>query len=237
MDQFDKEVLAATEQGSAHWLSERIGKFTASENWRLMVPPKSKSEEWSDQAYGYILEKVAEEISGEEKFTPENYAIKWGIEYEPVARKLYAESVGALRIDTPGFLPIEIEGIGVIAGASPDGVVIFEEPETHNEYAPFGCEIKCPNSPARHIEYLLIESDEYLKKHYREHYWQCQTGMIAANLREWIFISFDPRAKDLKLFTYPLRKNEPDCELLLETIARAYEEKKKIKSKLLKLLL
>lgn len=233
MDQFDKELMEATEQGSEKWLSDRVGRFTASEMHKLMGEPKSKSEKWSVAAYTYILEKVAEEITGLEKFTPDNYAMAWGKENEPVARDLYCKLQGLVRIDVPGFIPYVVDGI-VMGGASPDGLAVLRD-DIEQEYSPYGVEIKCPSVHANHIEHLLIDSDEYFKKYFKEYYWQCQMGMLCSKRESWEFISYQPHVKGLELFKYRLKKNADDHELMHIKIIDAWKEKEEIKTKLLKL--
>ena len=232
MDQFDKELLEATHQGSEHWLSERIGRFTASEIHRLMGEPRNKADKWSEGAWTYILEKVAEEITGMEKFTPDTYAMAWGKENEPIARDLFQKAVGASKIEVPGFKPYEYEG-KIIGGASPDGIAHFD---VGDEVIPgYGCEIKCPSNPAIHISYLLIESAVYMKKHHKDHYWQCQMGMLCAGLDSWKFVSYQPKVKGLELFRFPLTRNDADLDQLKEKVIAAWNEKEEIKAKLLKL--
>lgn len=227
MDQFEKELAEASAQGSDIWVSERKGLFTASENFRLMTDPKSKSEPFSDGAYTYILEKVAEEITGEEKFTPDTWDMKWGKEQEPVARQrfvkaLYDRGIFA-KVDEPGFFPYLMKGEKV-AGASPDGRVFLEE-RTDPSY---GLEIKCPSNPANHIAYCLITDVEYLKKYFKNHYWQMQTGMMATGLSKWFFVSYHHKVKGMELFSIIIERNDADIEELEKRIWNAYQEKQRL---------
>lgn len=227
MDQFEKELAEASTQGSDLWVSERKGLFTASENFRLMTDPKSKAEPFSDGAYTYIMEKVAEEITGEEKFTPESWDMKWGKEHEPIARTkfikaLYEKGIFA-RIEEPGFFPHMMNGEKV-AGASPDGRIFLEE-QTEPAY---GLEIKCPSNPANHVEYCLITDATYMKKYFKNHYWQIQTGMLATGLDKWFFVSFQPKVKGMELFSIIIERNDEDIEELEERIWNAYQEKKRV---------
>jgi hypothetical protein len=227
MDQFEKELAEATAQGSEMWVSERKGLFTASENYRLMTDPKVKSEPFSDGAFTYIAEKVAEEITGEEKFTPDTWDMKWGKEQEPIARQKFIKSLDAkgifATIDEPGFFPYEMNGEKV-AGASPDGRVFIEEqPEPT-----YGVEIKCPSNPANHIEYCLISSGDYMKKYFKNHYWQIQTGMLATGLSKWFFVSFQPKVKGFELFSIIIDRNDEDIAELEKRIWNAYQEKQRL---------
>jgi hypothetical protein len=227
MDQFEKELAEASAQGSDLWRSERIELFTASENFRLMTDPRSKSEPFSEGAYTYIMEKVAEHITGEEKFTPDDWNMRWGKEYEPVARQKFIEYLTAkgfdVRIDEPGFYPYLMNGEKV-AGASPDGRLFLDglaEPT-------YGVEIKCPANPANHIQYCLIENGEYMKKYFKNHYWQIQTGMLATGLDKWFFVSYQPKVKGSELFSIIIERNDDDIEELEIRIWKADQEKKRV---------
>lgn len=227
MDQFEKELAEAAIQGSELWVSERKGLFTASENHRLMSDPRSKADPFSDGAYTYIMEKVAEEITGEEKFTPDTWDMKYGKETEPIARIKFGTSLtekGIIAtVDEPGFFPYLMNGIKV-AGASPDGRIFINEMILPT----YGLEIKCPSNPANHIEYCLIDSAEYMKKYFKNHYWQIQTGMMATGLDKWFFVSYHPKVKGLELFSIIIDKNPADIAELEKRIWNADQEKKRV---------
>lgn len=228
MDQFEKELAQATQQGSDLWVSERKGLFTASNNYRLMTDPKSKSEPFSEGAYTYILEKVAEEITGEEKFTPDTFDTTWGKDHEPIARRQFSERLltqGGVTntIEESGFFPYAMNGQKV-AGASPDGRVFI----LHHMFPSYGLEIKCPSNPANHIQYCLIENREYLKKYFKDHYWQIMTGMIATGLDKWFFVSYHPKVKGKELFSILIHRNDEDIEELEKRIWNAYQEKLRV---------
>lgn len=227
MDQFEKELAEASQQGSDLWVSERKGLFTASENFKLMSDPRSKAEQFSDGAYTYILEKVAEEITGEEKFTPDTWDMKWGKEQEPIARVKFEEyllGMGTpITIQEAGFHP-HLMNEQKVAGASPDGLIFLEEMTAPS----YGLEIKCPSNPANHVEYCLITNAEYMKKYFKNHYWQIQTGMMATGLNKWFFVSYQPKVKGMELFTIIIERNDADIEELEARIWNAYQEKQRV---------
>lgn len=230
MDQFEKELAEAAAQGSDIWVSERKGLFTASENWRLMTDPRSKEEPFSDQAYTYILEKLAEEITGEEKFTPDTWDMKWGKEHEPIARQLFLRSLRdkgiVATIDEPGFFPYLLNGKKV-GGSSPDGRVFLDL----DELPTYGIEIKCPSNPANHFQHMLIESQKYMKQYFKNFYWQIQTGMAATGLKKWFFISYHPKVKGMELFVMIIDRDDSDIEKLDDRIWKGYQEKERLKRK------
>ncbi len=57
-----------TEQYSAEWFAKRLGKFTSSTIYQLMVQPKEKVKqeagELSQTAKDYVIQKVAERLTG-----------------------------------------------------------------------------------------------------------------------------------------------------------------------------
>jgi hypothetical protein len=230
MDDFERELAQATEQRSDLWRSERNGLFTASENYRLMSDSRSKSEPFSDGAYTYILEKLAEDITGEPHFTPETFDTKWGTEQEPIARNKFAEQLDGLHIEEPGFYPYEMNGKKV-AGASPDGIVV----EAGLTVLPLmGVEIKCPSKVDNHLAYCLIEDAAYLKKNHKNHYWQIMTGLLVTGLPKWFFVSYHPKAKGLELFSILIERNDEDIEELEKRIWNAFQEKELLKKQLCK---
>jgi len=113
MDQFDIELAQASEQGSQMWVDIRAGRFTSSENWKLMesgtremnaaelaARPKtgkgSKSKYIEDPSClsetteTYIRTKVAETLTGQASHEFWSHATAWGDEYEPIAAEHYA---------------------------------------------------------------------------------------------------------------------------------------------------
>lgn len=227
MDQFERELAEASVQGSDIWVSERKGLFTASDNFKLMTDPRDKKEPFSDGACTYIYEKVAEEITGEEKFTPDTWDMKWGKENEPIARVKFSDKLteqGFVNtIEESGFFPYEMNGQKV-AGASPDGRVFFD----HSPTPSHGLEIKCPSNPANHIEYCLIKDAEYMKKYFKNHYWQIMTGMLATGLNKWFFVSYHHKVKGLELFSIIIDRNDEDIEELKKRIWNAHQEKQRL---------
>src|SRR5688500_3922084 len=77
------------EQGTDEWNKVRIGRFTSSEMWRLLTPPKTKESKdagkLSETALSYINVKVAETITGHQKTSSYAYPLVFGKEQEPIA--------------------------------------------------------------------------------------------------------------------------------------------------------
>lgn len=163
-------------QRTEQWHDDRLGKFSASQIYRLMTEPKLKKDKYegklSDGAITYVYESVAESLTGiraKEEFTSK--FTEWGIENEPIAKKVY-ETVFNVTVTDTGHIPY-----GEHAGGSPDGLVGEDGL----------IEIKCPYTITSHLEHYLKELS---KK--PEYYWQCLMYMLITK-RQWIdFVSWHP---------------------------------------------
>ena len=207
-------------QKTNEWLKLRKGKFTGSEIWKLMTEPRSKSEQWSDTAKTYILEKIAEANSNDietQSFT--TTAMQWGNEYEPLAKKWYSKTTSNAVSET-GY--IELDGFNEYAGGSPDGLI---------EYQGI-IEIKCPFNQANHLKHIMTDVDSF-KSELKEYYWQMQFYMACLNLEWCDFVSFDPRIDaDWGLHIKRIPRDEGGIMLMLSKIDSAIEYRKMIEAKL-----
>ncbi len=219
------EIISLADQSTDMWDKARLGKFTASEMHRLMSSPKSKeakeSGELSEGAKTYVIEKVAEDKTGESIFF-ENMATRHGHEHEGAARDLFSKMTG-LEIHQTGFC-----SYGENAGGSPDGIFSNETGEKDGIV-----EIKCPFNSANHFEHILIDSQEYFKANFKEYYWQMQANMMFTGTHKGWFISYDPRVeKDLQLFTILIQSDVQDMNLIDKKIAAAVKYKNEILNKI-----
>lgn len=199
------------EQRSDLWGAERLGRFTASEIWKLMKDGR-KSGEMSETAKTYIMDKVAEELTGER---PEinTWSISWGIENEPLAKKWFKKLTGFTLEDT-GF-----HAYGDHAGGSPDGLV--------NDDAIL--EIKCPAVSTNHVKHLLINSPEYFKANFPEYYYQMQACMLFTGRNRGYFVSFDPRVdSEFGFYLIEIPYNAGDGSEILLRIESAANYKNQI---------
>jgi hypothetical protein len=167
------------------WQTDRLGVFTASQIYRLLTPPKSKEAkergDLSETAKAYVQEVAAELVTGTVREVTA-YALEWGRQYEP-------EAAAALRALYPGLAYYGSDNpmffrYGEFSGGSPDALrgltQVFE--------------IKCPENPAKHIEYALTPAGEL------EHVEQIQMNMLAVSRHhgiafedmEGIFVSYCP---------------------------------------------
>jgi len=164
------KVIRGVEQGSADWLALRAGRVTASNFGKVLAGGQGKTRR------AYMLQLVAERLTGEPAETYTNAAMEWGTQTEPQARAVYELMTGR-EVEE---VTITLEGDYI--AASPDGLVGHRD-----EYPSFGgLEIKCPNT-STHLDYLLRGE---LPAQYRP---QVQGCIWVHRAPWWDFMSFDPR--------------------------------------------
>jgi putative phage-type endonuclease len=218
MDNFDLELIQASEQRSEVWRDARCGKFTASEIWKLMTNPRSKSAEWSETALTYINTKVAEELTGQVHQNSNAFPLVWGEENEPNA-KAYFENITKLKVEQCGFQPFTDH-----SGGSPDGLIGEDSI----------IEIKCPYNSANQIDYLQIESDLDIYEGWPEYYWQMQANMLFTKRVQCYFITYDPRFNNdsQRIKVVLVLRNPEHQTAMLERLEKAIEKKLSILNKL-----
>lgn len=236
------------EQRSNEWFKARLGKITASEvsvlmrdrkepmtdeelaEWKAKNPKSrvtTKVVPFSDATFTYLNGKVmenylpltSEDIRSKnlveeyiEQHSFSNRATEWGTLMEDSARLRYSEVMGC-EVITVGFEPYK--EFPNLAGASPDGMIREERG---------GIEIKCPFTLEKHLQHLLYEKPEDLKKNEPEYYWQCYMNMLVTGCDFWDFVSFNPyisRSKQLKVLR--INRDETEIALLEERLALAVE--------------
>lgn len=199
------------------WETDRLGKFTASEIWKLIEGGRG-GEYFGKGAKTYIRLKAAEILTLE----PNNggrvnrNALEWGNAHEYEALERYKkERKGADFIYYGGATPKFFEYTS-FSGGSPDAV--SDDGEV--------IEIKCPYNSGEHIEHLLINDADDLKSYYPEAYWQLTFNMICTGLNKAVFISYDPRYADeaLQLKTVSFDLVDTDAELIKERLTEAEKQ-------------
>lgn len=149
------------------WLSDRVGKITASRVKDISAKPKK-----GKALNAEMIKILVERITGEIKEIRTNEAMQWGIDQEPNAIASYENITGEFVI-----------GCGLInhptismSGASPDGLIGKDGL----------LEAKCPNTET-HLNTILTQQvpDEYMPQ---------ITWQMACTGRKWCdFVSYDPR--------------------------------------------
>lgn len=210
----EKTASSWIDQRSPEWETVRIGRFTASEIWKLTVDPREKSKKWSDTAMTYIQDKVAEVLTGQCKQQGYAFPLVWGIEKEPEAREKFIELTG-FDVEPVGFFPFTQH-----SGGSPDGLV--------NSDAIL--EIKSPYDSGKQVDYLMINDQWDLKRYSREYYFQCQANMLFTGRELCHFVTYDPRMQNPKhiLKHLQIKADKEAWDLLVDRIGKATEEKLKI---------
>ncbi len=156
------------EQGSEEWKEIRLGKVTASKMKDVMS--NGRGGKPSKTSETYMMDLIAERLTGESKPFFENDAMKWGTATEPQARAMFELQEG-LEVEEVAFIEYDD-----FVGMSPDGLIGDDGL----------IEIKCPNTSTQ-IKRAL--SDDYAAD-YKD---QIQMQLWVSNRKYCYFLSFDPR--------------------------------------------
>ena len=203
----DARIIIEAEQRSLEWHAARLGVFTSSEIYRLMTKPKLKSEVLSEGAKTYIMEKVAESLTGirEEVFTTP--AMQWGIDNEPLAKKHLAR-LNSWTIEETTFIKVD----SLNYGGSGDGWIR----ELNG-----ALEVKCLNT-VNHLK--EIRDSEDLKANLPIRFWQVLSDAYLRECDVAVLAWFDPRVpNDYGLFTKQFKVDQSDVKEMLEKIKLANE--------------
>ena len=163
------KIIETCEQGSAEWLTMRLGKVTASRVGDVLSKGRGNSP--SQKEKSYMMELIAETLTGQSKPFFENDAMRWGTETEPQARSMYEINNDFVTVKEVAFIELN-EFIGV----SPDGLV------GDNGLL----EIKCPTT--------TTQINRALSDNYSSDYKAQIQMQLWISGRDWCdFVSFDPR--------------------------------------------
>ncbi len=133
-------IIKSMEQGSEEWKAIRLGKVTASKMKDVMS--NGRGGKPSKTSETYMMDLIAERLTGESKLFFENDAMKWGTATEPQARAMFELQEG-LEVEEVAFIEYDD-----FVGMSPDGLIGDDGL----------IEIKCPNTSTQ-IKRAL--SDDY----------------------------------------------------------------------------
>jgi putative phage-type endonuclease len=169
--------VVCNEQGTAEWLSARVGKIGASNISKAMAFLKrasgtKKVGDSSAERDNFILELATELITRVPVPHYVSPAMDIGTQYEGEARIEYWMDTGN-EVEQTGFV---LHPTIDFLGASPDGIMLPIQR---------GLEIKVP-LPHTHMRYLKedVIPEEYVP--------QMQLGMLCCELPEWDFMSYCP---------------------------------------------
>lgn len=177
--------MTELQQRSTVWRMRRCGVVTASRFSDIMTQPRTKAAqyagEWSETAKAYLLEKLAELLTGQPADRFQSAPTKWGTEWEAEA---FEKAV-----------PVVAERFGCAIGR-PEGQFAFIE---HHSEPAIGCspdgvigddgllELKCPWNPLNSLRTVL--SGAMPEKHEA----QVQGSLWCTGRRWYAFCSYDPR--------------------------------------------
>lgn len=152
-------------QRSDEWIEQRLGKFTASETYKLMG-----IKGLGETGKTYAFEKAIEHLFGQVEEQYISYDMQNGIDLEPLAFKKFSElkALQFLEVENCGFFE---DGGGT--GASPDGLVSDDAV----------LEIKCPKA---NTFFKLVLSSEVDKKYF----YQMQKQMKATGRNKAYFFNY-----------------------------------------------
>jgi hypothetical protein len=207
--------MKTIEHKSPEWFKVRSGKFTPSELHKLMTEPKSKADILSVGAITYIKEKIAEtlieNLPNENEFT--NAATAWGNSYEDEAISIFADD-NSVEIIKPGFIDCND-----YFGGTPDGIAADGS---------FGIEVKCPYNPTIHLDNLVLDPMDFQKAR-KEYYYQIQGYALLTGIKDWYFISYDPRQQyPLKIRHILVEMNNDTQKKIIEKLKIANDYKQKL---------
>lgn len=190
-------------QGSDEWRLARLGMVTASCFSKAIAGGQGKTRKT------YMIQLIAELMSGEPQEGYSNAVMQRGTDIEPLAREYYGQATG-YTVRQVGFVERDSD-----VGASPDGLVGDDGM----------IEIKCPNS-STHIEYILSgKAPATYRAQIQGQLWVCE--------RQWTdFVSFAPRIKDRPYFCVRVERDEDYIGKLETKIEMFVAEMKKELDKL-----
>lgn len=157
--------MESIQQRTEQWFEQRVGRFTASEIYKLMGVRGL-----GETGKSYAIEKAIEQLYGREEDGFVSYDMQRGIDLEPLAFAKFHEIMSLKFIETKtcGFFVFGNSG-----GASPDGLV--------GEDAIL--EIKCPKNSTF---FKLVATNEIDDKYL----YQMQMQMMATGRKKAYFFNY-----------------------------------------------
>lgn len=201
------------------WHMKRWSRFTASEDYKLLVPGKDGAM-FGSGATTYIEQKALE-MTTTMRSRPELdqvEALLHGKAEEYEAHAEYAHRTKNHDMiyfgeDDPIFYPYK--PLAEECGGTPDSACV-----TLSGSITMGAEFKCPVNPINHFRRLKWSTQWDVKEKYIQAYTQCQKLMMCTGATQWDFVSFDGRQivreKRIKIIPiYPDRNFQNNLEIRL----------------------
>lgn len=183
----------------AAWLSQRVGKLTASRMREATA--KIKSGAYAASRANLMRELLAERYTG---YTMDHYVsteMRWGLQQEQAAKNAYQVATGRLIFPCGFFDHPTITDFG----ATPDGLVGDDGL----------IEIKCPKT-STFVDWLMLGDIP------EDHMPQMAT-QLACTGRKWVdFVAFDPRIKTRSQIIIRRFRPVPSWVAMIEDEARKF---------------
>jgi len=188
------------QQRSLDWQNQRLGKFTASEIYKLMG-----IKALGETGKSYAFDKAVETVFGEVEENFVSYDMQVGIDTEPLAFAKFKElkSLQFIEVKNCGFF-----NVGKNSGASPDGLV--------GEDAIL--EIKCPKASTF---FKLVATNEIDTKYL----YQMQMQMMATNRKKAHFFNYFVFEGKEYWHEIIIEQDEAICDKIWDRILEAEKEK------------
>ena len=190
-------------QRSKEWFEARMGRFTASEIWKLFKKDRS-GKGWGQTARTYIEQKAIERVT---MFIPDtftSYQTNHGIHYEDEARDMFFLLTG-LVVKSSGFNTYK-----EYAGGSPDGYI--------DEHTLF--EVKCPVDARVH----MIDNLQYPPSldHKSEYWIQMQANMLFTYAMQTWYVSYNPHLEVKHcMWKWLIKRDEAFCYAIRQRLKEA----------------
>ena len=188
------------QQGTEEWHELRCGRLTASALNAFITPAKMLLST-SAGARSATYRIVGEQLTGRSRHIPETVAMKWGNDYEGVARDVFSEAIGE-PIAEVGFV---VSADDELFGCSPDGLIGDDA----------GVEIKCPQHVENHLAVLDSESVP------QEHLIQVLASLWITRRRWWHYVSYHPWIVDLNMAMFVITLDRTNYEPEIEKLSKA----------------
>lgn len=209
----DFQELEKLESKRDKWLKEKEVCFSGSEFYRLMTDEESR--ELSKGAKTYVIEKVLQSETEQDKRVLKTASIEWGNDNELEAVNEFIRKTGKVVYNIGEDQ--EFIKVSKHVGATPDGLIGKYE----------GLETKCPDSKT-HYEWLRFLNNGNFKEYLKNYYWQIQGCLYVTGRKKWYFVSYDPRFKNIekRLLIIEIERNEADITNLKRKLFLATKDLK-----------
>jgi putative phage-type endonuclease len=194
--------MEQVQQRSLDWHTQRLGKFTASEIYKLMGVRGL-----GETGKSYAFDKAVESVFGEVEENFVSFDMQNGIDTEPLAFAKFKElkSLQFIDVENCGFFDLDGN-----SGASPDGLI--------GEDAIL--EIKCPKA---NTFFKLVATNE-IKDQYL---YQMQMQMMATGRKKAYFFNYFIFEGQEFWHEIIIERDEVICDKIWDRILEAEKEKQK----------